>query len=184
MKKLVFATLMCAAAMSAKAQVITSETVNNVYEEVINQTDSRFVFNAERDGNGSITALNVYSEEIMSKGAVSLTPEYRYQYAYNADGMLSSRMKYVWRHGDWQSAERYDYTLTGDSYNVEYSRWNNEKTRFDQPLGKMTYWLLPNESVASVACYYRHRDHAPMELEWQASVESQSNTPDYYWAKK
>jgi hypothetical protein len=35
-----------------------------------------------------------------------------------------------------------------------------------------------------VACYYRHRDHAPMELEWQASVESQSNTPDYYLANK
>ena len=72
MKKLVFATLMCVAAMSAKAQVITSKTVNNVYEEVINQTDSRFVFNAERDDNGNITALNVYSEETPRKGVVSL----------------------------------------------------------------------------------------------------------------
>ena len=57
MKKLVFATLMCVAAMSAKAQVITSKTVNNVYEEVINQKDGSFVYNAEQDGNGNITVL-------------------------------------------------------------------------------------------------------------------------------
>ena len=43
MKKLVFATLMCVAAMSTKAQVLTSETVNNVYETASNQPDSRFV---------------------------------------------------------------------------------------------------------------------------------------------
>ena len=184
MKKLVFATLMCVAAMSAKAQVITSKTVNNVYEEVINQTDSRFVFNAERDDNGNITALNVYSEETPRKGVVSLNPECRYLYAYHADGTLSSRIKYVWRYGEWQSAERYDYTLTGDSYHVEYSRWNADKAGFDQPLGMMTYQLLPDESVASVACYYRHLNNAPMELEWQASVESQSNVSDYYLAKK
>lgn len=184
MKKLVFATLMCVAAMSVKAQVITSKTVNNVYEEVINQKDGSFVYNVEQDGNGNITVLNVYSEETLRKGAVSLNPVCRYQYAYNSEGTLSSCKKFVWRHGDWQSAGRYDYTLEGDSYNVEYSRWNNERTRFDQPIGKMTYWLLPNESVASVACYYRHHDHAPMELEWQASVESPSNTPDYYLANK
>ena len=184
MKKLVFATLMCVAAMSAKAQVITSKTVNNVYEEVINQKDGSFVYNAEQDGNGNITVLNVYSEETLRKGGVSLNPVCRYQYAYNADGTLNSCKKYVWRHSDWQCAGQYDYTLTGDSYQVEYSRWNADKASFDQPFGKMTYQLLPDETVTSIASYYRHHDNTPMELEWQVSVESLSNTPDYYLAKK
>ena len=35
MKKLFFAILMCVAAMSAKAQVLTSETVNHIYSEAV-----------------------------------------------------------------------------------------------------------------------------------------------------
>ena len=50
MKKFVFATLMCVAAMSAKAQVLTSETVNNVYEAVSNKADGDYCYNAERKG--------------------------------------------------------------------------------------------------------------------------------------
>ena len=55
MKKLVFATMMCIAAMSAKAQVLTSETVKNVYEVVANSSDSKFVFNADFTGQDITT---------------------------------------------------------------------------------------------------------------------------------
>ena len=57
MKKLVFATLMCVAAMSAKAQVLTSETVNHIYSEAVSdQTNSDFCFNAERNGKTTSSA--------------------------------------------------------------------------------------------------------------------------------
>ena len=46
MKKLVFATMMCVAAMSANAQVLTSETVNNSYENAVAQADGDYAFNA------------------------------------------------------------------------------------------------------------------------------------------
>ncbi len=53
---------MCVAAMSAKAQVLTSETVNHIYSEAVSdQTNSDFCFNAERNGN-DITAMYVYEK--------------------------------------------------------------------------------------------------------------------------
>ena len=42
MKHLVFATLMCISALSAKAQVLTSETVKNGYETVVNMPESGY----------------------------------------------------------------------------------------------------------------------------------------------
>ena len=51
MKKIVFATLMCIATMSAKAQILTTETVKHVYEEVSNQSNSDFVYNVDRQDN-------------------------------------------------------------------------------------------------------------------------------------
>ena len=42
MKHLVFATLMCISALSAKAQVLTSETVKKGYETAVNMPESDF----------------------------------------------------------------------------------------------------------------------------------------------
>ena len=80
MKKLAFAILMCVAAMSAKAQVLTSKTVNNVYETVINQNDGDFAFNAERTGS-DITTMYVYKKDANHKGIVTLKPHMKYEYS-------------------------------------------------------------------------------------------------------
>ena len=70
-----------------------------------------------------------------------------YQYAYTADGLLSSRTKSVWRKGGWQQFGRHDYTLAENTYTVEFSRWNRKKSDYDLPVGRMTYTLLPDESI-------------------------------------
>ena len=65
---------MCVAAMSAKAQVITSETVNHIYSEAVSdKANSDFCFNAERTGN-DITTMYVYQKTQDRKGNVTLTP--------------------------------------------------------------------------------------------------------------
>ena len=84
MKKLVFATLMCVAAMSARAQVLTSETVNHIYSEtVFNTTNGDYCFNADKNGN-DITTLYVYQKVSGPKGNVTLIPHLKHEYDYAA----------------------------------------------------------------------------------------------------
>ena len=179
MKKFMIFSMMCLMALTSKAQVLTSATVNKVYEGVAMDSDSEFVYNAEYDGNGNITTMYVYQKRTRHKGSVDLEPLCRYQYAYTKEGLLSSRIKSVWRRGDWRQFGRHTYTLTADTYTVEFSRWNKKKADYDLPLGKMTYSLLPDESIGSIACYYRHHKNTPLELEWEAVMECRPISMDY-----
>ena len=63
--------MMCVAAMSAKAQVLTSKTINNVYEAVNNQTNSDYAFNAEWTGK-DITTMYVYKKDSSHNGWLPL----------------------------------------------------------------------------------------------------------------
>ena len=171
MKKLVFATLMCLAAMSAKAQVLTSKTVSNVYEQVSSQTESDYAFNAERTA-GDITTMYVYQKTLNRKGEVSQHPHLKYAYEYAADGTLASRVTYRWSNSlrDWLCASRYDYTLEHDSYRAEYSRYNHQTDSFDQPVERMVYTLFNGDMVNCVSCYHRERPTSPFQLDCQVAV--------------
>ena len=170
MKKLAFAILMCVAAMSAKAQVLTSKTVNNVYETVTNQTEGNFAFNAERTGN-DITTMYVYQKATNSKGDITLTPHLKYEYDYALDGTLKNRVAYRWNdsHRDWECTARYDYTLTDNNYFAEFSRYNQKANRFDQPLDRMVYTL--KDSINHVICYHRDRPSASFQLISETAVK-------------
>ena len=176
MKKLVFATLMCVAAMSAKAQVLTSETVNNVYEEMTNKSKSEFAFNAERTGN-DITAMYVYKQVKGAKDMVTLKPHRKYEYTYATDGTVASKVTYIWNEeeSDWSCAGRHDFTLTYSTYRAEYSRFNDLKKDFDQPLDRMVYSLIPGDSVNYVSCYHRNSPKAQMQLVSETAVTGTSN---------
>lgn len=155
MKQLVLAIMMCiAAALGAKAQVLTSETVNHAYEAVINQTNSDYVFNAEWTGK-DITTMYVYQETRNLKGLVTLKPYLKYDYSYAADGILTSKITYRWAESqdNWVCASRYDYTLTNGTYSAEYSRYNHIAKRFDQPVEKMVY-LLDSETEKDLPILY------------------------------
>ena len=180
MKKLFVCSMMCLMAMASEAQVITSATVNKVYEEVSADTSNGFVYNAEYDDNGCIIAQDVYRNVPCGKSDLNLIPTLRYHYAYHADGTLASRIKFEWRGGKWQCYGKLDYTLSDGRYTVEYSRWNRKKSDFDLPCGQMTYTLLANDEVTSVACYYRHHKNSPLELAWTTTVEHQPADIDYY----
>ena len=171
---------MCLMAMASEAQVITSATVNKVYEEVSADASNGFVYNAEYDDNGCIIAQDVYRNVPCGKSDLNLIPTLRYHYAYHADGTLASRTKYEWRGGKWQCYGKLDYMLSDGRYTVEYSRWNRKKSDFDLPCGQMTYTLLANDEVTSVACYYRHHKNSPLELAWTTTVEHQPADIDYY----
>ena len=176
MKKLVFATLMCVAAMSAKAQVLTSETVNNVYKEMTNKSKSDYAYNAERTGN-DITAMYVYKQVKGAKGDVTLKPHRKYEYKYAADGTVSSKVTYLWNEEEnaWNCAARHDYSLTYSTYRAEYSRYNNLKKDFEKPMDRMVYTLIPGDSVNYVSCYHRDHPKAQMQLVSETAVTGTSN---------
>ena len=165
MKKLVFATMMCVAAMSAKAQVLTSETINNVYEEVSNQANREFAFNVERIGD-AITTMYVYKEDRDCNGAMCLKPYMKYGYSYAADGTLTSRTTYRWNdsQNSWNNAARHDFTLANGQYSAEYSRYNHTTNSFDQPVEKMVYSLLPYEGVNCISYYHRDKPSSQYQL--------------------
>lgn len=174
MKKLVFFTMMCVAAMSAKAQVLTSETVNNVYEKVINQTEGDFYYNAEMTGK-DITTMYVYKNNCCRNGQVTLMPHLKYEYTYAADGTLTSRVAFRWveSQNDWVCAARFDYTLADGKYSAEYSRYNHTTNSFDQPTEKMVYSLMPGDSVNYVSCYYRDNPSSLFQLISETAVIDQ-----------
>ena len=175
MKKLVFATLMCVAAMSAKAQVLTSETVNHVYEAVTNKNNAEFVFNAELTGN-DITTMYVYKKNSNRKGVVTLKPQLKYEYCYASDGMLTSRTTYRWADSQnaWTCSSRYDYTLDNGKYCAEYSIYNHSANCFDQPVEKMVYFLMPYDSANYVSYYHRNYPTSPYHLVSETFIPSQA----------
>lgn len=173
MKKLVFAILMCVAAMSAKAQVLTSETVNNVYEDVSNKSNSELAFNAMKTGK-DITAMFVYKKELGSKGMLTLKPHRKHEYAYAADGMLTSRTDYRWSDSqkDWICAARYDYSLANGEYCTEYSRYNQATNSFEKPVEKMVYSLMPYDGVDFISYYLRNNPASNYQLVSETLVKN------------
>jgi hypothetical protein len=184
MKKFMISSMMCLMALTSNAQVMTSATVDKIFDTVSQASDAEFVYNADRDADGKIATMVVYQEQPQRKGNFTLKPIYRYQYNYAADGMLTSRTKYVWRKNQWQCAGRHSYSLDAGFYTATYSRWNKKKADFDEPVGKITYTLMPDESIASVACYTRQRSKTDLQLEWQAPVENHTLNMDYYLTQK
>jgi len=63
---------MCIAALSAKAQVLTSETVKNGYETVVNMPESGYVFNADYTED-DITTMYVYQKTVDRKDILLYT---------------------------------------------------------------------------------------------------------------
>ena len=172
MKKLFFATVMCLATLATKAQVLTAETISDVYEQAMNGTEGDFAYNVERNADGRIATAFVYERRWGRRGAVSLKPRYQYDYAYDADGLLLSRTTRRWHQGQWVCTGRLDYTTTTGAYSVEYSRWNPRKGSFDEPLDKTTYTLLPDTSVNHVYTYHRAAGSQPYQLAWLVAVNN------------
>ena len=184
MKTMMISMMMFLTALASEAQVMTSATVTNLYEKVATSGGNGFVYNAEYNDRGDIVAMDVYQKRNLYKDVVRLVPSCRYQYAYAEDGLLISRELHGWHHGKWQLRGRHVYQLADGLYTVEYSRWNRKKNRYDQSCCMMTYNLLPDESVMHVACYSRHREDAPMKLEWQSVVERRFADADYFLTKE
>lgn len=184
MKKIMICSMMCLMTMFAKAQVLTSATIQKVFESVTMEEDNGFSYNAERDNEGRITAMEVYRKKANREGDVVLTPALRYLYTYTGDGLLSSRTKYVWHGNSWRCFSRHDYSLKDHLYSVDYSRWNKKKGDFSQLIGRMTYTLQPDQTVETVACYYRHNRKGSLELAWQTEIVPPSVGMDYYLTRK
>lgn len=164
MKHLVIATLMCVSAMSAKAQVLTSETVKNGYETVVNMSESDFAYNADYTED-DITTMYVYQKSGEGKD-FQLTPYRKHDYTYAADGTLTSKVTSQWdkMNNRWAIASRYDYTLNYGTYSVEYSHYNKKTNSFEQPVDKMVYTLQPYSDVYDISHYRRQDFAAPYQL--------------------
>ena len=164
MKHLVLAILMCIAALSAKAQVLTSETVKNGYETVVNMPESDYVFNADYTED-DITTMYVYQKTVDRKD-ILLTPHRKYEYTYAADGTLTSKVTSQWddMNNRWTIASRYDYSLNHDTYSIEYSHYDKKVNSFELPVEKMIYILQPCSDVHNISHYRRQNSSTPYQL--------------------
>ena len=172
MKQLVFAIITAIiGVLNANAQVLTKETVNNLFDKMAYQSNSDFVFNAERT-DSDITTMFVYQKNFDRKGTMTLKPHLKYDYSYDADGTLTSHITYHWLEGqnDWVCSGRHDYTLDGGIYFAEYSRYNHAAQRFDEPVDKMVYLLMPFDAVNCVSYYHRNNPSAHYHLVSEAVV--------------
>ena len=172
MKQLVLAALMCLAAMSAKAQVLTSETVKNVHNELASKAKSDYVYNVDYTDN-DITTMYVYKKDYADKDILLLKPYLKYDYTYASDGTLTNKVTYHWDSikNCWTCATCHDYAVTTDGkYIVEYSRYNPDTDRFDQPSDRMVYSLIPYNGINSVSSYHREDPMSQFQLVGEMQV--------------
>ena len=171
MKKFVFATLMCVAAMSAKAQVLTSESVNNVFDKMIHSSKSYFAYNVEMNGN-DITTMYVYKKEYAENDVLLLKSYLKYDYTYAEDGILTNKVAYRWDDllNSWACTACYDYAVADGKYMIEYSRYNATANCFEQPVDRMVYSLIPFSGVNTVSSYHREDASSPFELIYEMEV--------------
>ena len=165
MKQFVFAAMMCLAAMSAKAQVLTSEAVSKAYEKASTQPKSEFVFNANYTDK-NLTTMYIYKKNEVRPDFEMLTPFKKYEYSYAADGTLTSKVTYHWDADSyrWNCASRHEFILNNDKYSVAYSIYNPKTNSFEQPVDKMVYTLDPYTDTNNVTIYHRNDYKSPLQL--------------------
>jgi len=176
MKKLLIAIIIAiASALNTDAQVLTSKTINNVYDKMAYEPNSEFVFNAQHTGD-DITTMYVYKKHFDRKGTMTLKSHLKYEYSYAADGTLASRISYRWMdsQNEWVCAGRHDYTLDNGIYYAEYSRYNHVAKRFDEPVDKMVYLLMPFDTINCVSYYHRNKPSAHYHLVSEAFITDTS----------
>ncbi len=184
MKQLVVFSVMCLSTLFAKAQVMTSETVNDVYASVIAEDKARFAYNGEFDDNGRMTGMTVYQKDSYRDGQECLNPVCQYEYDYTTDGLLKSRVKYVWHRDQWQCCGRHDYTLEGNIYTAAYSRWDKKSADFAAATEKIVYTLLPDNSTCHISFYQSKHHHDTLQLAWQIPVTTATDVTDYLLTQK
>ena len=184
MKTLALSAMMCLVAMTTNAQVITSDIVNNAYMSVATSGDGKYAYSVDCDDNDYITSMTVYKKNVRQNGDIDLKPSCQYQYEYASDGMLLSRTMYVWQNEGWQCVGQLHYSLTDDLYSVEYSRWNQKTTSFDDASEMMTYTLLPDNTACNVSCYLRNNSGKSYQLAWEFSVIGQPSYDPNLLARK
>ena len=183
MKKLMICSMMCLMTIAAEAQVLTSQTIRQLYEEATMQTNVSddgnylFIYNADFDGE-AVKTQYVYKQKRSGKGTAM--PVVRYHYQYDDSGLLLSRVTYRWHEGEWVSTGRHDYTLQGDCYTMEYSRWNAKRGQYDTPREKTVFTLLSNQAVNDIYCYYRSNPKAPYHLTEYYHSLVQPSQQDYF----
>ena len=63
MKTLVLSAMMCLAAMTSTAQVITADIVNISYQSVATSNEGQYAYNVNCDDNDYITTMYVFNKE-------------------------------------------------------------------------------------------------------------------------
>jgi hypothetical protein len=182
MKKLFFAIMMCIASVTANAQVLTAETVNDVYEKSVRETKGDFAYNAEWTEN-KITTMYIYKKRYSDNGELILRPHLKYDYSYAADGTLTSRVASRWTgcQDNWDCIARYDYNLSDDKYTIEYSRYNPVSGKFEQPFEMMVNILTPTNDINYISYYQRNIPTDTFDLDNELYVNI--DTPVLYVKK-
>lgn len=147
MKRMIHLLVISLMTILANAQVITSTSIFENYQNATMNESSDYCYNVELT-DGRITTQYVYRK--VGDNGTQLRPSLQYVYEYDTSDRLLSRIKMRWDNVSkkWNTDSRLDYSYEADSFTVELRKWNAAKHEYGKPVSKLAYQILPNQALA------------------------------------
>ena len=140
--------------------IITAATVLTMYFNAINSNDVNYMYNGDME-DGVVSKIEVYEK----KADQQMAQKMEYRYAYDEQGRLANKEMLSWDEAkkEWTKDSRLTYKYYKNGYNVEVSRWNQEKQQYDLPQ-EVTLYRSQAPNLTTVKTYRMNETQDNMYL--------------------
>lgn len=140
--------------------IITAATVLTMYFNAINSNDVNYMYNGDME-DGVVSKIEVYEKNADQQMAQKM----EYRYAYDEQGRLANKEMLSWDEAkkEWTKDSRLTYKYYKNGYNVEVSRWNQEKQQYDLPQ-EVTLYRSQAPNLTTVKTYRMNETQDNMYL--------------------
>ena len=136
--------------------------VTSIVNAVNNNSLEGFVYNTRMDGD-RVETKNVYKV----KEDKYLQNHLQYNYAYDAEGRVSSKEVSKWSKGNQRFEKQYclNFSYDGGEINVEYAAWNSKDNAYTDVKTKAVY------QINRMGVNYQSYEWNKKESSWNLMVE-------------
>ena len=129
--------------------IITTATVLTMYLNAINSNDVNYLYNGDME-DGVVNKIEVYERNDNQQ----MEQKMEYCYFYDEQGRLADKEMLSWDAAkkEWTKSSRLTYKYYKNGYNVEVSRWNSEKQKYDLP-SEVTLYRSQAPNLTTVRTY-------------------------------
>lgn len=140
--------------------IITAATVLTMYFNAINSNDVNYMYNGDME-DGVVSKIEVYEKNADQQMAQKM----EYRYTYDEQGRLANKEMLSWDEAkkEWTKDSRLTYKYYKNGYNVEVSRWNQEKQQYDLPQ-EVTLYRSQAPNLTTVKTYRMNETQDNMYL--------------------